>query len=576
MKNLSTGIISTVILIVLVVSVGHIQAQTPIVTATVIDSNAHNGIYRGGQHQLFYEPVTGNMVAAWYRYFSGDPDPRRITAAVSTDGGATWNVFTSINAGVGGSQNARYPTVYGTPQTPIVGYANRDPLGANQDSQPVVATDLGGWGVGAWDNVIVDNTGSPDTVLYARYVSVAVAPDNPMLWGLGGYHSAAPGGGLYYYSSTDGGQTWSSPVVVASEVEADSNKANYVADVSSTGLGIGLGINGEVFGLGAAQYRDPDNDLWRPITVLSTDGGQTFSPPTPIPGTENLSFGNGPADRVVSLVADLAGNWHVFGFAQDSTEAPLSNTSLRKCYDFRFDGTNWSTSIIATPKLIDNGIIVSAEPNDDRAPMNDAAIGPDGTLYYAYTDVVDTTGSSGDPSLYEYNLFVTFSEDNGTNWSNPVAVVEDWDGDNPNGMARFASDKLHICFSQNLEGVPADQDHPLFYMGVPTQMIKDLAVGVSDNLESRVPEGFSLHQNFPNPFNPTTTIRFDLQQNSKISLFVYNLRGEKVATLLKDEFMTAGQKEFVWETVNFASGTYFYTLSTENGFRITKKMVLLK
>jgi len=563
----------TGVLFVALASVAPAMAQTPIVAATVIDSNAHNGIYRGGQQQLFYEPTTGNMVAAWYRYFSGDPEPRRITAGVSIDGGQTWQVFTSINAGVGGSQNARYPTVFGTPETPIVGYGNRDPLGANQSAQPVVATDLGGWGVGAWDNVIVDNGGSPDTVVYARYVSVGVAPDNSMLWGLGGYHGDAPGGGLYYYSSTDGGQTWNYPVVVASEVEADSNKAIYVFDVSSNGLGVWLGPNNEVFGVGSALYRSAD-DLWRPITVFSTDGGQTFSPPTPVPGTENLSFGNGPADRVTSLIRDNDGNYHVFGFAADTTEAPLTNTSPRKCYDFRFDGTNWNTSVVATPQLIDNGIIASADANDDRAPLNDPAIGPDGTLYYAYTDVVDTTGSGGDPNLFEYNLFVTFSEDNGTTWSTPVAVVEDWDGDNPNGMARFASDKVHIVFSHNLADMPADQDHPLFYIGVPTDMIKELAVAVEERSSETVPTRFALRQNYPNPFNPSTTISFDLPRRERVTLRLYNAIGQQVAELV-NQSMPAGRHEVVWEASSVPSGLYFFRLEAGN-YTAMKKAVLVK
>ncbi len=94
------------------------------------------------------------------------------------------------------------------------------------------------------------------------------------------------------------------------------------------------------------------------------------------------------------------------------------------------------------------------------------------------------------------------------------------------------------------------------------------------------PEQYQLEQNFPNPFNPSTAIRFTLPVQQRISLKVYDLNGRLVRTLVNAEEYAAGSAEIVWDGRNsagqtVASGTYFYTLSWGN-FAKTMKMTLLK
>ena len=88
------------------------------------------------------------------------------------------------------------------------------------------------------------------------------------------------------------------------------------------------------------------------------------------------------------------------------------------------------------------------------------------------------------------------------------------------------------------------------------------------------PTGFSLYQNFPNPFNPVTSISFSLTRLSPITLIVYNIGGAKVATLVDDKF-PAGIHNVVWDAGNYSSGLYFYVLETETNIKIGK-MLLLK
>ena len=85
---------------------------------------------------------------------------------------------------------------------------------------------------------------------------------------------------------------------------------------------------------------------------------------------------------------------------------------------------------------------------------------------------------------------------------------------------------------------------------------------------------YALYQNYPNPFNPTTTIAFDLLESGLVSLKVYNLIGQNVATVLNGT-MGAGHHLATFDARNLPSGLYLYRLET-NGFSAEKKMLLMK
>jgi photosystem II stability/assembly factor-like uncharacterized protein len=89
-----------------------------------------------------------------------------------------------------------------------------------------------------------------------------------------------------------------------------------------------------------------------------------------------------------------------------------------------------------------------------------------------------------------------------------------------------------------------------------------------------VPTMFSLAQNFPNPFNPSTTISFDLPATTFVSLKVFDLIGREVTSIVSEE-MPAGSYSRQWDGQNFPSGIYFYRLTTDS-YTATKKLVLMK
>ena len=85
---------------------------------------------------------------------------------------------------------------------------------------------------------------------------------------------------------------------------------------------------------------------------------------------------------------------------------------------------------------------------------------------------------------------------------------------------------------------------------------------------------FSLSQNYPNPFNPTTMIEYSIPQNSFVTLKVYNVLGQEVASLVNQE-QKASNYAVNFDASRLASGMYFYKIQA-GSYSLTKKMLLLK
>ncbi len=113
------------------------------------------------------------------------------------------------------------------------------------------------------------------------------------------------------------------------------------------------------------------------------------------------------------------------------------------------------------------------------------------------------------------------------------------------------------------------------YFLVGSGFIIKTAQVVSVNQLSTIVENYSLKQNFPNPFNPSTTIRFSVARNTRVSLSIWDASGRHIAELADNESVSAGSYEYVFDAKGLASGVYFYTLKTD-GFTDTKKMLLAK
>jgi flagellar hook assembly protein FlgD len=98
-------------------------------------------------------------------------------------------------------------------------------------------------------------------------------------------------------------------------------------------------------------------------------------------------------------------------------------------------------------------------------------------------------------------------------------------------------------------------------------------------ISNDIPNIFMLYNAYPNPFNPTTMIKYDIPEDTFVSVNIYDMIGRRVRTMLSKR-ISAGRKSIIWDGTNsfgqpVSAGTYFYTIKTDRYFE-TKKIILLK
>lgn len=132
-----------------------------------------------------------------------------------------------------------------------------------------------------------------------------------------------------------------------------------------------------------------------------------------------------------------------------------------------------------------------------------------------------------------------------------------------------------ICEVASLDG----ETNPNFTTAVSFRLYNGEPVGVNENAVSMTMT-FSLEQNFPNPFNPTTDLSFVIRHSSFVSLKVYDVLGKEIAVVLNNVSMEVGEHQVPFDGSSLSSGIYFYRITTsdERGrkFSETKSMMLIK
>jgi len=138
----------------------------------------------------------------------------------------------------------------------------------------------------------------------------------------------------------------------------------------------------------------------------------------------------------------------------------------------------------------------------------------------------------------------------------------------------FGFSWMYICDASITPGVAMVRNR------IMEAVINWMGNDVNDNItETETPTPYKLAQNFPNPFNPSTTIMFDMREKGHVSLKIYNVAGQLVRTLVNG-VKDAGHHKITWDGrnndgVSIASGVYFYKMETKR-FSQTRKMVMLR
>lgn len=169
----------------------------------------------------------------------------------------------------------------------------------------------------------------------------------------------------------------------------------------------------------------------------------------------------------------------------------------------------------------------------------------------------------GDTRNLNYDIYYKQSTDIGNNWTTDYRLTADID-DSHSPNVIFSGNNLFVFWYDNRTG-----HFEIFYKKNPIGN----TIGIN-NISADIPEVFNLEQNFPNPFNPSTKIKFHIPISGLISLEVFDLLGRNVSTLV-DENLKPGVYEVDWDASSFPSGVYYYKLRSVE-FSITKKLILIK
>jgi|GEM_PF-2604919 len=342
---------------------------------------------------------------------------------------------------------------------------------------------------------------------------------------------------VYCITSSDGGQNWS-------ERDTLSSKDGNIGGTSTT--------SGRPFLAAApegkmvcAWHEEPDGHPDRESFINQFDG-------------QNWS-----GEKVNMDVADSANSMYPTVAVNSQNEIFMVYVSYKNPHALVFKKKAWDDA--SWPETPDTLV-----KNDNGLTKPYIGIDSDDNIYVVYRrdNAVDTTYGM------EEIAYIT-SADGGATWSQPVRLSrENYDAGYVTLAPKIGQTGVDVLWRESYRPFVDDADTTTIMYGHIDLL--GTAIRPSNN---NVPKFFSLQQNFPNPFNPQTSISFYIARSGIYELAVYNVLGEKIR-LLKAGNFRAGHYSVGWNATDVhgnkvSSGIYFYQLRGEK-VRLTKKMILMQ
>jgi len=579
--------------------------------------SGYGGNYLAPQYDYVgYDPVSGGLMIC---YTIGYDTWEHLHVAMSADGGTTWQKFdggtgydplVGINdvggTYAGGAFNARvipHPT-----EGPMLWLASKlnfnqggwDDLGLNRWSyvQSHLYWNFSGYsdtGTGWFmissspegTDTDQDPSTTDDMALQYWRGPLMVSPDDAMNCVMMGYvfgPSRGRGPRRYHAArSTDGGTTWlpeDSLIIQTGTDYAAADPPSRVPYVAEYDYPARYFSGGKVVGLAVCEIDSVGWELAQRhnISIQSDDDGATWTlymmpSDDPFITSSSNRFYRNYDNWVGDIILDREGNVHHFVALLDSATlypeaaGPRAGYDTNDIWDLKQTPTGWTSNKVTNNYLA-------------RIRLFDIGMDADGDIYIMYADPQDTVAGKADVISGNWgNLRIIISTDNGGTWSSPTQITDTKDINYQFGMAYTIGDEYlyggyeveagwdRDTAADSLNDPTEDQ---LFFFKFPVSEL--VTTGVDD--EFLYVQDFRLDQNYPNPFNPMTNIRFTLPKVVNVTLKVYNVMGQEVATLINNE-RHVGELIATWDAKNVASGVYFYTL-TAGDFTATKKMLLIK
>lgn len=351
---------------------------------------------------------------------------------------------------------------------------------------------------------------------------------------------------ILFSRSTNRGASWSSPIKIS-----DSEGDCLDDDNTMEGAVPCTGPNGEVY----LSWSGPLGIQFD----KSTDGGLTFSNDIHV---ANLNAG---------WAFDIPGIYRANGFPVTSCD--ISNSPYRgNIYINWSDQVNGDTDVYFS-KSVDGGSTWSSpkKVNNDHLPrhqfFNWMTVDPlTGKIYIIFYDRRDNS----DPNDTPTHVYIARSDDGGDTFSNYR-------------ISQYSFSPVNTVFFGDYTNIVAydNKIYPIWMRMDGTKMsIWNSVINDSEfltNIEENgnpFPTQTVLFQNYPNPFNPSTTINYEIENESFVSLKVFDVVGNEIA-ILTNEIKKPGSYNVIFDGNNFSSGIYLIRLVTPTN-HYTKKMVLVK
>ncbi len=307
-------------------------------------------------------------------------------------------------------------------------------------------------------------------------------------------------------------------------------------------------ICGETFAVSnRTLYRRQFTDtVWTPIYTASIEGYiRTIVAKESHPGVLMIGGADGFAGILLEKSTDFGETW--------SSIAPVATT-----FDLDFGGENADTIFVSSYRGIlrtfDGGV------NWDFVFETSAPYFINRIVYDEDNGSVYASGEN--PVDENLDTYIVFSRDLGETWDRVPMEIKG----NVVDMHPSPYGEVWIYFATTNGGV---------------YRFQNILTDVEDEMIGNSPNGYELLNNYPNPFNPSTTIeytipesKFSIENTQFVSLKIYDIAGRSVATLV-DKNQKPGKYGVSWNAKSMSSGVYYYVLKTPNS-KVTKKMLLIK
>ena len=366
---------------------------------------------------------------------------------------------------------------------------------------------------------------------------------------------------IYYKRSTDGGTIWGSDTRLTNDSSLSRNPC-----VTASGSVVFVVWN-DYNTLDIFYKCSTDGGIsWGVDTQLTNDPGPSWYPAVSVSGSivhvawEEGRGGN--ANIYYKRSSDGGINWGL--------DTPLTN--------------NDTTIYFGSPSLSISGSVVHVVWTDTRDHGMNYGVyyksSTDGGISWnqethitnniaiSYAPSVSVSGSGVHVVWYvnrdgNFEIYYNHSTDEGISWGIDTRLTNN-SAYSAKPFVSVSGSVVHVVWMDLRDG-----NYEIYYKRNPTGN----ATGI-ENSNSEIPKEFLLEQNYPNPFNPSTIIQYTIVSRKFVSLKIYDVLGNEIATLVNEEKPT-GSYEVNFNSSQLSSGIYFYKLQA-GSFVETKKMMLLK